>query len=140
MSVQDVIGKVGAKVLGVGKSLLQADAAADLAEELELLLGERDQLDDQLATLRGQAALLGQRVADHEPLDSSLPAEIASSLRRDKQSQALRLALELERVRRAIDDDRAEMKRIEETVWCLEFRLRQLDRRVERLREGRPTR
>ena len=138
MSVQEVIGKVGAKVLGVGRAILQADDAADRAEELEHLRGEYARLDDQLATMRGEAALLLQRIADNETVAASLPAEVESSLRRAKSAQALRQALELERVRHELEADRAEVKRNEHEVWCLEFRLRQLSRTIERLSsEGR---
>jgi hypothetical protein len=81
-------------------------------------------------------ALLLQRVKDNEEAAAHLPGEVASSLRRGKPAQAMRQALELDRLRRELDADRAELARLEQATWCLEFRLRQLDRRLERMSEG----
>src|SRR3954447_4263248 len=133
MQVQEIVHRVGAKVLGVGKAMIEADPASDLREEVELLRGQRDREDDRLATVRGQIALLLQRVKDNEEAAAPLPAEVESSMRRGKSAQAMRQALELDRIRRELEDDRAELARLEHASWCLEFRLRQLDRRIERL-------
>jgi uncharacterized protein YigA (DUF484 family) len=136
MQVQEIVHRVGAKVLGVGRAMIEADPASDLREEVELVRGQRDREDDRLATLRGQMALLLQRVKDNEEAAARLPAEVESSMRRGKSAQAMRQALELDRIRREMDDDRTELSRLEHAAWCLEFRLRQLDRRLERMSEG----
>jgi hypothetical protein len=52
----------------------------------------------------------------------------------------MRQALELDRLRRELDEDRTEVARLEHAAWCLEFRLRQLDRQLARLSEGLPRR
>jgi predicted nucleic acid-binding Zn-ribbon protein len=136
MQVHEILDRVGAKMLGVGRVMIQADPASDLREELDHLRGEHARQDDRLATLRGQVALLLQRLAENEAAASSLPAAVESSFRRNKSAQAMRQALELDRIRRELDADRTELKRVEHAVWCLEFRLRQLSRRIERLSEG----
>jgi hypothetical protein len=140
MQVQEIVHRVGAKVLGVGKAMIEADPASDLREEVDLLRGQRDREDDRLATLRGQVALLLQRIKDNEEAAAPLPAEVASSMRRGKSAQAMRQALELDRLRRELDEDRTEVARLEHAAWCLEFRLRQLDRQLARLSEGLPRR
>jgi len=135
MQVPELLDRIGAKVVRVGRVILQADPASDLAEELEYLHGEYARQDDRLATLRGQVALLMQKLDDSEVIAGELPAAVESSFRRKKPAQALRQALELESLRRTMDDDRAALKRLTHAVWCLEFRLRQLTRRIEHLGE-----
>jgi hypothetical protein len=135
MHVQEIIDRVGAKVLGVGKAILQADPASEAAEEIEHLRGEQARQDDRLATLRGQVAVVMQRLAENESAAARLHDEVASSVSRNKPAQAMRQALELDGLRREIDSDRGALKRLEHAVWCLEFRLRQLVRRMERMRE-----
>ena len=67
-------------------------------------------------------------------------AERVQFMGRGKSAQAMRQALELDRLRRELDEDRAEVARLEHAAWCLEFRLRQLDRQLARLSEGPPRR
>lgn len=136
MLVHEILDRVGARVLGVGRAILQANPASDRAEQLEHLRAEFARQDDRLATLRGHVSLLLQRVEDNEAAAAPLVAAVESSLRRDKPAQALRQALELDALRREIDADRAALQRVEHAVWCLDFRLRQLSRRIERMSEG----
>jgi hypothetical protein len=48
----------------------------------------------------------------------------------------MRQALELDRLRREILADQNELSRLDQACWCLEFRLRQLERRFQRLHEA----
>jgi hypothetical protein len=48
----------------------------------------------------------------------------------------MRQALELDRLRRDLAADQAALPALEQTCWCVAFRLRQLDHRLERLREA----
>jgi len=136
MHVQQFIDRVGAKVLGVGRAILQADAASEAAEEVEHLRGEYARQDDHLATLRGEVAVVLLRLAEREQSVARLHDAVRSSVSRGKPAQAMRQALELDSLRREIDSDRDALKRLEHAVWCLEFRLRQLARYIERMSGG----
>jgi chromosome segregation ATPase len=119
--------------------------------------------DDAQDELREQAAALAAAVARHEEaLEAArarrdeaalrlerntqavalLPSSIEDSVRRGKSAQAMRQALELERLRREMAEDRAELPRLEQAIWSLSFRLRQLRRQLARLKaeQQRPPR
>ena len=82
-----------------------------------------------------RCAEVRQRIAVYQEVAAALPGQIESSFRRGKSSQALRQALELERIRRELAADRAELPKLEQTIWSLSFDLRLMRRRLARIRE-----
>jgi hypothetical protein len=135
MPLEKIVDRVGARFLDISLAVIQADPASERQEELEHLRAEHDREDDRLATLRGQVALLSQRIAEKQEAVKALVDQVESSFRRGKSSQAMRQALELDNLRQNLDSDQAELPRLAQAVWCLEFRLRQLERHMQRLRE-----
>jgi chromosome segregation ATPase len=135
MSLETVVHRVEAKFLDIGRAMIQADPTSEMLEELDQLRGENDRNEARLAGLRGQVALISQNLAEKQESAALLPAQIEASLLRGKSSQAMRQALELERLRREIAEDQAEVPRLEHAIWCLEFRLRQIQRNMQRLND-----
>lgn len=131
MSIPNLVTRVESAVLGVGKAMIQADPTSDLLEDLDLLRGQRDQHEEALATLRGQAALMAQQILEKKEQEPALVAQIESSMRRGKSAQAMRQALELESLRNDIRDKETELPRLEHAIWCMDFRLRQIVRRID---------
>ena len=64
-----------------------------------------------------------------------LAEQIEDSFRRGKASQALRQALELERIRCEATACQAELPKLEQTTWSLGFILRQMCRRLDHIRD-----
>jgi hypothetical protein len=133
MQLEAIVHRAEAKFLDIGRAMIQADPVSEMQEELDLLRGEHERDEAKLAELRGRLALCGQSLAEKEEAAALLPSQVESSLKRGKASQAMRQALELDRLRRDIAAEQAEMPRLEHAIWCLEFRLRQHDRRIQRL-------
>lgn len=87
---------------------------------------DRDQLRDRRAAIAPRVESMTQEAA-------LLPSRVEMSLARGKTSQALRQSLELESLRRTLDEARQELTRIDGELWSRDFRLRQLRRRLAEL-------
>jgi predicted nucleic acid-binding Zn-ribbon protein len=135
MKVEELIYNVESRLFRLGRTLLQADEKSDLREELDLAGAELTAREAALAKAEGRRDALRQRVQDLQKQVELLPAQIESSYRRGKKSQALRQAMELESLRRDLAAASAELPKVEQTVWSLGFTLRQMRRRLERIRE-----
>jgi predicted nucleic acid-binding Zn-ribbon protein len=135
MKLELLISSVESRLFGLGRSLLQADVKSELREELEHAQAELSAREAALASAVARRDDMRQRVKTYQSESQRMPAEIESSFRRGKKSQALRQALELETIRRNFATAQADLCKLEQTVWCLCFNLRQLRRRVERIRE-----
>lgn len=114
--------------------LLGAGPGADEIERLQddVLTCQRDL--DRLTAEKEEAS---RRVRDNEEAVARYPARIGDSVRRGKSSQAMRQALELDRLRRDLAADRALLPRLEQLCWSLAFRLRQARRRLADLRQAK---
>jgi predicted nucleic acid-binding Zn-ribbon protein len=135
MKVEELIYNVESRLFRLGRTLLQADEKSDLREELDLAGAELIAREAALAKAEGRRNALRQRVQDLQKQVEQMPAQVESSYRRGKKSQALRQAMELESLRRDLAAATAELPRVEQTVWSLGFTLRQMRRRLERIRE-----
>jgi hypothetical protein len=102
-------------------------------EERELILADMQRTQEERARLTARRAELAARVEESSQAAALLPSQIENSLHRGKTSQAMVQALELERLRRGLSDDRAELARIEQALWSHDFRLRQLRRGLARV-------
>jgi hypothetical protein len=129
MRFEQLVHRVESRLL----ALLPDEAREEQADEASLLKAEiaRQQAELSRATARrGEAA---ERLEKNATQAALLPSQVESSLRRGKASQAMRQALELERLRKELEEDRAELPRLEQLIWSLGFRLRQLRRELGRL-------
>jgi hypothetical protein len=136
MRLEEIVHRVEARLFGLGRVAIQADAASDVGEEIDLTQADRSQLVAELERAQAQRDEVQQRLNERQAQAALLPSLVESSFRRGKAAQAMRQALELDRLRRDIADDQQALPRLEQACWCLEFRLRQLDRRLERLRDS----
>jgi chromosome segregation ATPase len=136
MSFEEIVQRVESRLLGLGSAAIQADPASELREQIDLTQGEQARLLDELEQARARVEELRRQLSEKEAAAALLPSLVESSFRRGKASQAMRQALELDRLRREIAIAQVELPRLEQACWCLEFRLRQLDHRLQRLREA----
>jgi hypothetical protein len=140
MTLEQIVHRVEARLVGLGEALLRPNPRQELREaiaDLEALVGLRSRA---LAEAEADRDATRQRLEENEAAAALLPSQIESSARRGKQSQALRQALELERLRQTVAEDHKALPRLEQTCWSLAFNLRQLERQLARLRDqlGKP--
>lgn len=142
MKIEEVIHEVESRLFNLGRKLIQADTASDVAEELELVRAELARREGQRDIVLAELSQRRQRLESNQSEAALLPSRIADSMARDKSAQAMRQALELEGLRRQITQDTAEVPRLEQILWSLEFSLRRLRRRWNELsdlpRRNRP--
>jgi hypothetical protein len=135
MKLEMLIHQVETRLFSLGSTLLQAGEKADLQEDLEHAQVELAARRSAAAQAVAHREEVRQRIREAWEKAGALPAQIESSFRRGKSSQALRQALELENLRRAIAEDEAELPKLDQMIWSLSFHLRQMERRLNRLRE-----
>jgi hypothetical protein len=133
MQLEELVHQVEARLANFGRRLVPSDPAEHLEEELARVAHELSQAQDHLTKTEAELQLVHQRQEEYEPASVLLPSQIENSLRRGKTAQAFRQALELDRMRRALEEDRRLLPRLEQTSWSLSFLVRQLHRHRDRL-------
>ena len=134
MKIEQLIQRVESRLA----DLIVGDGSEERAVELALLRAEIVRHESELDDARVRRDDLATRVQGNSVTAALLPSQIEDSVRRGKSSQAMRQALELERLRRNLAEDRDELPRLEQTIWSLGFRLRQLRRQLAQLNAARP--
>ncbi len=140
MSLEQLVHHVESRLLGLGRLLLRPDPRTQLREEIDELLDELRQRRQALARSVEERDAARRRLSDNQTAAALLPAQIASCVRRGLPDQAWKYALELDGLRRALAEDRDALPRLDQTCWSLAFLVRQLERRLARLRDKLPPR
>jgi chromosome segregation ATPase len=135
MKLEQLVHDVEARLTDLGRRLLGPGPREQLREELEAFVAEIAGRRAALKLHRAERDAVRARLRDGEAAVALLPAQIESSVRRGKASQAVRQALELDRLRQQVAEDRAGLPRLEQTCWSLQFHLRVLERRLTRLED-----
>jgi predicted nucleic acid-binding Zn-ribbon protein len=135
MKLEVLVHSVESRLFRLGRTLLQADEKSELREEMDLAQLEMATREKALARAEGHCDEVRERVKTLQSQAEQMTGQIESSYRRGKRSQALRQAMELETIRRDLIAAQAELPRLEQTVWSIGFNLRQMRRRMERIRE-----
>jgi chromosome segregation ATPase len=135
MKLERLVYDVEARLLDLSRKVFGGGPQERLREDLATLLHERALRREKLQSLEAEYKDLRVRLQENEVAVALLPSQIESSLRRGKPSQAVRQALELERLRGQLAQDRAALPGLEQMCWSLQFHLRLIQRRVDRLRE-----
>jgi chromosome segregation ATPase len=129
MKLEQLVHSVEARLFGWlanDHQVEQADERREVLAELRREEAERDRLRETRAAIAPGVESMTQEIA-------LLPSQIESSLTRGKASQAMRQSLELESLRRKLEEARRELARLDAALWSREFRLRQLRRRFAEL-------
>ncbi len=136
MKLERIIYDVEARLVDLGHRALGGGPREALREEMEELQAEMARRRSALQRAEEEREAVRARLHENESAVSLLPSQVESSVRRDKASQAMRQAVELERRREELARDRAALPRLDQTCWSLQFHLRLLQRRWNRLRIG----
>jgi hypothetical protein len=137
--LEELVLEVEARLLDLGRSLWPADRLArDEAEgeRLAAALGDCQQALRRACTDRAAAQ---RRLRANRELLRHLPSVIRRCLQRGQHPDAWQHALALDRARQETVEDEAALPRLGQLSWSLQFRSRQLQRRLGRLREQRLT-
>jgi predicted nucleic acid-binding Zn-ribbon protein len=132
--LERLLYQVESHLLDLGRRLWPADPVAVVQREADRL--ERD-LHEQCAALsRSQAERdeVRGRLGEKQNAVNRLPAQIRTLLAHGQTEEAWRAALALDEARQALAADRTALPRLEQVCWSLEFRIRQLERRLTALR------
>jgi hypothetical protein len=136
MKIERIVHDVEARLLDLGHRVLGGGPGEAVREAMDELEAEMARRKAALQAAEAERDALNERLRQNEEAVALIPSQVESSFRRGKASQAMRQALELERRRQELAHDRAALPRLEQTCWSLQFQLRLLQRRWNRLRLG----
>jgi hypothetical protein len=106
------------------------DRQAESEEHTAALLAEYSQTRSERDRLTRRQAEIEGRLHDNQVAAALLPGQVESSYLRGKSAQALRQALELDRIRRELACDRNELPRLEQALDRLGRQLRRLEEQL----------
>ena len=140
MTLEQLVHDVESHLFNLGRQLLRPDPRTQLREELDSVAEQLGARREALARSGEEREAARRRLHDNQTAATLLPGQIQAYLRRGDTEEAWRCALELDRARQAVAEDRAALPRLDQVCWSLQFTVRQLERRLARLREQVPPR
>jgi chromosome segregation ATPase len=135
MKLERLVHDVESRLGQLGRVLWDPDSRLELKDEIALLSAQLADREAALERARAERESTARRISDNEVAAALLPTQVENSVRRKKTSQAFRQALELDRIRRTLAEDQANLPRLERQCSNLEFHITLLQRRLARLRQ-----
>ena len=135
MKLEQWVHDVESGLAQLGRALWDPDAKLELKDEVALLSAHLADREAALERARAEGESTARRISDNEVAAALLPTQVENSVRRKKTSQAFRQALELDRIRKTLAQDQANLPRLEQKCSNLEFFIHLLERRLSRLRQ-----
>jgi hypothetical protein len=119
----------------LGRRLLQPSPREQMLDEYHLLTAQLRVRREELRRAQQELAGVKRRLRDNPTAAAMLRSRIETNLKNGRPEQAWCAALELDQLRQTLAFDQESCPRIEQRCWSLNFLVRQLERRVERLHE-----
>jgi hypothetical protein len=135
MSLEELVHDVESRLADLGRRLLQPGPKALLQEELDALRLELNARRSALDRAKEERDATARRILDNHSSVRRLTALVEHHVKRREHEQGWQYALELDRARQALAEDRAALPRHEQACWSLQFKIRQLERKAARLEE-----
>jgi chromosome segregation ATPase len=135
MSLEELVHDVESRLADIGRRLIQPGPKTLLQEEIDTLARELEARRAALARAKAERDATARRILDGHSSVRRLTALVEHHVRRHEHDQGWQYALELDRARQALAEDRAALPRHEQACWSLQFKLRQLERKLARLEE-----
>jgi chromosome segregation ATPase len=135
MTLERLVQQVEERLRNLGRQLLRPDPLAPLREQIAAAEEEVHQHQTALERCRDALAETRRRLTYNQTAAALLTSRIESYLTGGASDRAWKHALELDKLRQAAAEDQALLPKQEQAVWSLEFRLRQLERKLASLRE-----
>jgi hypothetical protein len=135
MSLEELVHDVESRLADIGRRLLQPGPKALLQEEIDSVGREVEARRAALARAKAERDATARRILDNHSSVRRLTALVEHHVKRREHEESWQYALELDRARQALAEDRAALPRHEQACWSLQFKLRQLERKLARLDE-----
>lgn len=136
MSLEQLFQRVEAQVVDVSRRLWRDDPRAELRAEIEQVEADLGQAYADVVHHRGIVEDTRARVAEGETRTAMLLSRVETFLHVGDQPTAWNLALELDRIRHRLVEDRARLPRCESTHRVHRARVDHLENRLAELREN----
>jgi hypothetical protein len=133
MMLEQLVYALESRLLQLGRSLWPLDPRARRQAEAERLLKVLQQRQRLLADTQAELDTVGERLTRNRTAAALLTAQVESCLHRGVSPQAYPHALELDRLRPALAADETALPRLEQRCWSLQFQVRQLERRLDKI-------
>jgi hypothetical protein len=135
MSLEEVVHEVESRLADIGRRLLQPGPKTLLQEEIDAVGRELEARRAALARAKDERDATARRILDNHASVRRLTTLVEHHVRRHEHDQGWQYALELDRARQGLAEDRAALPRHEQACWSLQFKIRQLERKLARLEE-----
>jgi hypothetical protein len=129
------VQSVETRLWSLGRRLWRGDEKTRLREEVLSASDDLRQRHDRLKKARAALEEMRKRIGGNQANAALLTAAVDNALKRGAGDQAYRLALELDRARRALAEDQARLPKQEQLCWSLDFQFRHLERRLARMQQ-----
>lgn len=133
--LEQLIYSVESGLKDLGQRLLRPDAREQLLDELDHLSVQLQQRRAELTIAQRELAGIKRRLRDTPTEAALLHSRIETLLNDGQTGKAWSTALTLDLLRRGLAADQEACPRLEQRCWSLNFHIRQLQRRLDRLLE-----
>jgi chromosome segregation ATPase len=133
--LERLVNSIESGLIDLGRRLSQPSPREQLRDEIDRLTGELRERHAELSRSRNELAAMKRRLRDNPTVAALLHTRIETALRARQSDRAWSSALELDQLRQSLASDAEACPRLEQMCWSLQFLLRQLERRLERLHE-----
>jgi chromosome segregation ATPase len=133
--LEQLIYSVESGLKDLGHRLLQPNAREQLLDEMDRLSVQLQQRRAELTIAQRELAGVKRRLRDTPTEAALLRSRIEKLLNDGQTAKAWSLALTLDLLRRGLAGDQEACPRLEQRCWSLNFHIRQLQRRLDRLLE-----
>ncbi len=135
MTLQTIVYTLEEQLRLLGQQLVQSDGHASLDDQLARLDEEERKLQRGLGQWQLDIRAVRQQLDDMQMRSALLLSQIEVLLQQEQAAEAYPLALELDQLRSQIPEVSKRLPGLEHTCWCLQFRIRQLRRQRDSLKE-----
>lgn len=135
MTLEQLVHQVESRLADLARALWRPDPVAELREEIAQMGREVRDRREALARVEAARSATAARLHDNQTASANLTSRVRLALGMGEGDQAWREALELDRVRQTLAEDRDILPRLERECASIQFHLRLLENRLRRLQD-----
>jgi chromosome segregation ATPase len=128
--LEQIVHSVESQLAALGRTLWRGDPQADLREDVLQASDDLRGRHGALTRCRAEIETLRKRIADNQAAVVLLTSQIQLSMMNRASAEAWKQALELDKARQQLTADQIALPRKEQLCWSLEFKVRQMERRL----------